>query len=99
MIFWYDNKEQFSRTNAVGWNSTSKKKFSTKFFKLENCLTNSHSYIIYIIREGFVVKYRSMIESSLHQKGDSLMLNIMIKSNVNMEKVNKCLKKIGLENF
>ena len=40
-----------------------------------------------------------MIESSLHQKGDSLMLNIMIKSNINMEKVNKCLKKIGLENF
>ena len=38
-----------------------------------------------------------MIESSLHQKGDSLMLNIMIKSNINMEKVNKCLKKIGLE--
>ena len=40
-----------------------------------------------------------MIESSLHQKGDSLMLNIMIKSNINMEKVNKCLKEIGLENF
>lgn len=65
-MFWYDNKKQSSRTNAVGWNSTSKKKLFIKFFKLENCLTNSHSYIIYIIREGFVVKYRSMIESSLH---------------------------------
>jgi len=37
--------------------------------ELQNCLTNSHLYITYIIREGFVVKYRSMIESSLHQKG------------------------------